>query len=96
MLFNTQTWFFVGFLLFVVMVLIIDLGILNGKTDKPVGFKESLRWTGIWVSCALLFAALLYTKGAWIHGFTNVLHLDAYQKEFKQVFALSGTEAESF
>jgi tellurite resistance protein TerC len=96
MLFNTQTWFFIGFLLFVIVVLIIDLGILNGKTDKTVGFKESLRWTGIWVSCALLFAVLLYTKGEWIHGFSSMQHLEAYQKEFKQVFSLSGSEAESF
>ena len=96
MLLTTQTWFFIAFLLFVLIVLIVDLGILSGKTDKPVGFRESLSWTGVWVSCSLLFAVLLYFRGEWIHGFHTIQDLEAYQNAYQQKFSLGNSAAEAF
>jgi tellurite resistance protein TerC len=96
MILDTQTWFFIGFLTFVLAVLVIDLGIIGGNTDKPVSFRESLRWTAIWVSCSLLFATLLYTKGEWIHGYSTVQELKSYQTDYQQQFSLTGSVEEAF
>lgn len=89
---STQTLFFVAFLIFVVAVLLIDLGIFSKGYDKPVGFKESLGWTAIWVSCALLFSMLLYIKGEWIHGFENTDQLKEYSQQYKQRFEVDAAD----
>lgn len=46
----------VGFSLAVLAVLALDLGVFHRKSHA-VGFKEALRWTGVWVTLALLFGA---------------------------------------
>jgi tellurite resistance protein TerC len=43
-----------GFLLFVLIMLALDLGVFHRK-NHVVGVKESLIWTAVWVSLALLF-----------------------------------------
>src|SRR5262245_1095948 len=46
----------VGFHVFVLSVLAIDLGIFNRKAHVP-SFREALGWTIVWVTLAMLFAA---------------------------------------
>ncbi len=50
----------VGFNLFVLLMLAIDLGLLNRK-DHIISFKEAMRNSAIWISLALLFGI-----GVWI------------------------------
>jgi tellurite resistance protein TerC len=50
-----------GFVLFVLAMLALDLGVFHRKAH-PVGFREALVWSGVWVSLALLFNGMLYWK----------------------------------
>lgn len=47
------------FLLFVFSLLALDLGVFH-RSQKKVSMKESLAWTAVWVSLALLFGGVVY------------------------------------
>jgi tellurite resistance protein TerC len=51
----TNIWFWVGFIVFILAMLSIDLGVFN-RTPHVVGAKEALSWTAVWVGLALVFA----------------------------------------
>jgi TerC family integral membrane protein len=53
-------WMWLGFIIFVLIMLAVDLFMLGGKTVRKVSFKEAFIWSGVWVSLALLFNALLW------------------------------------
>jgi len=52
---SEQLWPWVGFHLFVFSMLALDLGVFHRKAHV-VSFRESLTWTGVWISLALLFS----------------------------------------
>jgi len=54
---NVYTW--IGFLIFVFLMLILDLGIFNRKSHV-IKIKEALIWSAIWISMALIFNLLIY------------------------------------
>ena len=49
--------FWILFNLFVVAMLVLDLGILNRRSHR-VGFREALAWSGAWIALAAAFAVL--------------------------------------
>jgi tellurite resistance protein TerC len=49
-------WLWVGFNLFVLAMLALDLGVFHRKAHV-VAFKESIAWTVVWVALALVFNA---------------------------------------
>jgi len=51
---NDQIWLWVGFNVFVLAMLALDLGVFHRKAHV-VSFKESITWTVVWVTLALLF-----------------------------------------
>ena len=51
--------FWIGFNVFVLLMLALDLGVFNRKAHV-VSVKEALTWTGVWISLALVFNALVY------------------------------------
>lgn len=51
-----QPLVWVGFGLFVVTMLALDLGVFH-RQAHTVSFREALGWTGLWVSLAMLFGA---------------------------------------
>lgn len=51
--------FWIGFNVFVLLMLALDLGVFNRKAHV-VSVKEALIWSGIWVSLALVFNGLIY------------------------------------
>ena len=51
--------FWIGFNVFVLLMLALDLGVFNRKAHV-VSVKEALTWTGVWVSLALIFNGLVY------------------------------------
>jgi tellurite resistance protein TerC len=57
--FNDYWWFYLGFTIFVLVVLSLDLGVFH-KQAHEVGFKEASIWTSVWISLALLFNYLFY------------------------------------
>lgn len=53
---NDSAWLWVGFNLFILVMLALDLGVFHRKSHI-VSLKESLGWTGVWVVLALVFNA---------------------------------------
>jgi tellurite resistance protein TerC len=53
----TMLW--VGFNLFVLAMLVLDLGVFHRKTHQ-VGIKEALTWTVVWFLLAMLFNIFVY------------------------------------
>ena len=51
-------YFWIGFHLFVFLMLALDLGVFHKKTHK-VPVKEAIVWSGIWITLALLFNILI-------------------------------------
>lgn len=51
--------FYLGFTLFVLLVLLLDLGVFHKKAHE-ISFKEASLWTVVWATLALAFSALLY------------------------------------
>jgi tellurite resistance protein TerC len=49
-----QVWLWIGFNVFVLAMLALDLGVFHRKAHV-VRFKESISWTVVWVALALLF-----------------------------------------
>ena len=49
-----QIWLWIGFNVFVLAMLALDLGVFHRKAHV-VSFKESITWTVVWVALALLF-----------------------------------------
>lgn len=57
--FNEYWPFYIGFVVFVLAVLALDLGVFH-KEAHVVSFKESAIWTAVWISLALVFNLLFY------------------------------------
>jgi tellurite resistance protein TerC len=53
---NDQIWLWVGFNVFVLAMLALDLGVFHRKAHI-VSLKESLIWTFVWIGLALVFNA---------------------------------------
>jgi tellurite resistance protein TerC len=56
---DTQIWLWVGFNLFVLGMLALDLGVFHRKAHAVSG-KEALIWSLVWISLSLVFNAVLY------------------------------------
>jgi tellurite resistance protein TerC len=56
--------FYVGFTTFVLLMLALDLGVFHREAHE-VTFKESLIWSIVWISLALIFNFLFYKYAAW-------------------------------
>jgi tellurite resistance protein TerC len=52
-------YFWIGFHLFIFMMLALDLGVFNKKSHK-ISLKEALTWSGVWISLAVLFNLFIY------------------------------------
>lgn len=52
-------WVYVGFTLFVLVMLALDLGVFHKKAHE-VSFKEASVWTGVWIGLAMVFYYLFY------------------------------------
>ncbi|WP_047450303.1 TerC family protein [Alistipes sp. ZOR0009] len=57
MVVNEFVW--IGFLVFVMLMLILDLGVFH-RNSHEVKVKEALIWSGVWIGLALLFNYGLY------------------------------------
>lgn len=74
--------FWIGFLVLVGLMLALDLLVLN-KKDHEIGVKEALKWTALWIFCALLFGVFIFFAydnhwlGIGLHGNASVSGLDA-------------------
>ena len=56
---DTSVWLWVGFNLFVLAMLAIDLGVFHRKSHAVSG-KEALAWSMVWITLSLAFNAIIY------------------------------------
>jgi tellurite resistance protein TerC len=54
-----ETFLWIGFNLFVLLMLVLDLGVFHRKSEE-IKVKDALIWTGVWVCLALLFNVFVY------------------------------------
>jgi tellurite resistance protein TerC len=52
-------WFWIGFIVFVLAMLALDLGVFHRKAHV-VGIKEALTWSAVWIAMALCFNVAVY------------------------------------
>src|SRR5918999_2982036 len=52
-------WLWVGFGIFILLMLSLDLGLLNRKAHAP-SYKEASMWSAVWVSLALIFSVGIF------------------------------------
>jgi TerC family integral membrane protein len=56
---DTSIWLWVGFNLFVLAMLALDLGVFHRKSHAVSG-KEALTWSLVWISLSLVFNVIIY------------------------------------
>src|ERR1700693_611691 len=61
---TTSTFAWVGFCIFILMMLAIDLGLFNRKPHE-ISYRDAAVWSVVWVTLALLFAGLLFGPLGW-------------------------------
>src|SRR5688572_3521130 len=54
-----STWLWVGFSIFIVAMLSLDLGLFNRKAHS-IKYREAWIWSGVWVTLALIFGGLVF------------------------------------
>src|SRR5678816_757563 len=54
-----STWLWLGFSIFIVTMLSLDLGLFNRKAHT-IKYKEAWIWSGVWVTLALCFGGLVF------------------------------------
>ena len=81
--------FFSIFLIFIIGVLMLDLGVFDRKSHE-VPFKEAMLWTGIWVFLSFCFYILLLTHGDLIHGIDNLEAVKAQIAQYKHPINIDG------
>lgn len=58
-----QIYWWIGFHIFIFMMLALDLGVFHRKSHT-VTVREALTWSAVWIALALLFnAGVFYTRG---------------------------------
>lgn len=62
--FHDYWWFYIAFTLFVLVILLIDLGVFNKKSED-MSFKKAAFWTAFWVGLALVFNYAFYQYALW-------------------------------
>ena len=54
-----EVWLWVGFLLFVFLMLALDLGVFH-RHAHTIKVREALIWSGVWIGLALVFNVFVY------------------------------------
>ena len=57
--FSGSTWLWLGFSVFIVTMLSLDLGLFNRKAHT-IKYREAWIWSTVWVTLALIFAGLVF------------------------------------
>ena len=62
-----STWLWLGFSVFIVTMLSLDLGLFN-RNAHTIRYKEAWIWSGVWVTLALIFAGLVFHYQGHVRG----------------------------
>lgn len=80
---TTEMWTFIGFIGFILFMLIIDLGIFDKKSHE-IKFGEAIAWTIVWVGFAIGFYFILLYHGEKVHGIDNMAELNSKISQYRQ------------
>ena len=58
-MFEGPIWLWIGFNLFVLAMLALDLGVFHRKSHA-VSTKEAITWSVVWISLSLVFNVVIY------------------------------------
>lgn len=86
--------FLVAFIVFVLIVLLIDL-IVIGRKSHEVSVKESAIWSGIWIFLSLVFAVFLRYYGEIIHGIESFEDLKVIAQKYSPFLVLDNASFEN-
>ncbi len=64
---GNSTWLWVGFSVFIALMLSLDLGLLNRKAHT-IKYREAATWSAVWVALAMIFAALVFWYQGTVRG----------------------------
>lgn len=56
---GNSTWLWIGFSIFILLMLSLDLGLFNRKAHL-ITYREAMTWSIVWVTLAMLFAGLVF------------------------------------
>lgn len=56
---GSSTWLWIGFSVFILLMLSLDLGLLNRKAHT-IKYREAATWSAVWVTLASIFAAIVF------------------------------------
>ncbi len=79
---SNEILFFAGFTVFVIFVMLLDLGFFSKKEDHIVKFKEAGIWSAVWVGLAISFYFFLRNYGYLIHDISTPESLEAIKSTF--------------
>jgi tellurite resistance protein TerC len=91
---SSETLFFSCFAIFVIFVMMLDLGIFSKKSSAEVTFKEAGIWSAIWVLLAISFYFFLQKYGYLVHGIDNMASLEAIKNKYANQLLLNGANFE--
>jgi tellurite resistance protein TerC len=91
---SQEVLFFGGFTIIVLGILFFDLMVV-GRNTHVISFKESIIWTSVWVSLALLFYLVIVNYGDRLHGITNMEQLLAIKAKYASHLTLDMSSFEN-
>jgi tellurite resistance protein TerC len=80
---------FLGFLVFISVMLSLDLGVFN-KRSHALKFREALIYTAVWIILSLGFYLLLRFFGQQLHNITDIEGIRASIKQFHHPIMIDG------
>lgn len=78
----TEGIFFGVFMIFVLIMLVIDLGMFSRK-DHVLKFKEAFIWSMVWISLGVGFYFFVHYFGHLIHGIRDAGDIELYIQKFQ-------------
>lgn len=82
MTFSNETIFFIGFSIFVALVMAFDLGAFSKSKSHIVSFKEAGFWSAVWVALSIGFFFFIKSYGYFIHDVSDYPHLLEITQEY--------------
>jgi tellurite resistance protein TerC len=56
---DSSTWLWIGFSLFILFMLSLDLGLFNRKAHR-INYREATIWSAVWITLAIVFASIVF------------------------------------
>lgn len=92
---SNEIIFFGCFSLFVLVVMLFDLGVFSNKKSEIVTFKEAASWSAIWVILSICFYFFIKQFGYFIHDLSSLESINLLKEKFAPTLELTNNLEES-